>query len=431
MCSRHQTPITDLGARRPVAGVPEEMLETDRDIDTPHSRERGARRRDPCCAFLRDDLVRAFDAPAGGCVQHRSAAWTGDDGSAAGTGFAARPACRTACAYSGAGKCAKVTALVTGASGYIGSRLVRELLELGEPVAAVVREPNRVTFDPAVTVYRADMLDRDSLRAIDCDCSTAYYLVHSMGRGGNSDYEQRDVTAASNFARFAKAAGIDRVIYLGGLGDRPGSKHLRSRQRVGEVLRAEGPPLTWFRAGMVVGAGSESYRTLRSLVERLPVMLAPAWLSTPTQAIGIDDVLRYLTEAPRIAETRSREIQIGSAEILTYGQMLDAMSDALGLRRRPRIPVPLLTPWLSSHWIGLVTPVDTGVARPLIEGLSTETTVTDRSGMALFDFAPRSFEHALRAAIAEAGESPSDQPTPSNRQPAERDHPRPLATPAS
>jgi uncharacterized protein YbjT (DUF2867 family) len=246
-----------------------------------------------------------------------------------------------------------------------------------------------------------------------------------MGRGGKSDYEQRDVTAASNFARFATAAGIDRVVYLGGLGDHPGSKHLRSRQRVGEVLRAEGPPLTWFRAGMVVGAGSESYRTLRSLVERLPVMLAPAWLSTPTQAIGIDDVLRYLTEAPRIAETRSREIQIGSAEILTYGQMLDGMSDALGLHRRPRIPVPLLTPWLSSHWIGLVTPVDTGVARPLIEGLSTETTVTDPSGMALFDFAPQSFEHALRAAIAEAGESPSDQPKPSNHQPAERDHPRP------
>jgi uncharacterized protein YbjT (DUF2867 family) len=152
---------------------------------------------------------------------------------------------------------------------------------------------------------------------------------------------------------------------------------------------------------MVVGAGSESYRTLRSLVERLPVMLAPAWLSTPTQAIGIGDVLRYLVEAPRIQPTRSREIQIGSAEILTYGQMLDEMADALGLRRRPRIPVPLLTPWLSSHWIGLITPVDAGVARPLIEGLSTDTTVTDSSGMAVFDFLPRSFAQALSEAIAE------------------------------
>lgn len=152
---------------------------------------------------------------------------------------------------------------------------------------------------------------------------------------------------------------------------------------------------------MVVGAGSESYRTLRSLVERLPVMLAPSWLKTPTQAIAIGDVLRYLVEAARIPETRARQIQVGSAEILTYAQMLDGMADALGLRRRPRVPVPLLTPWLSSHWIGLVTPVDAGVARPLIEGLSTETTVTDLSGMALFDFQPRPFEQALRDAIAE------------------------------
>jgi uncharacterized protein YbjT (DUF2867 family) len=278
----------------------------------------------------------------------------------------------------------------------------------GEPVGVVARDPSRVSFDPATTVHRADMLDPDSLATIGGGYATAYYLVHSMGRGSNSSYAERDANAASNFARFATATGIERVIYLGGLGDRPGSEHLRSRQRVGEVLRDQGPPLTWFRAGMVVGAGSESYRTLRSLVERLPVMLAPAWLATPTQAIGINDVLRYLVEAPKLPLTRSREIQIGAAEILSYGQMLDGMSDALGLRRRPRVPVPLLTPWLSSHWIGLVTPVDAGVARPLIEGLSTETTVTDPSGMALFDFRPRSFEQALSEAIAE--EDARDQP---------------------
>jgi uncharacterized protein YbjT (DUF2867 family) len=245
------------------------------------------------------------------------------------------------------------------------------------------------------------MLDRSSLDAIGEGYRTAYYLVHSMGRGGDSDYEKRDAVAASNFAGFAIATGIERIVYLGGLGDRPASKHLRSRLRVGEILRDEGPPLSWFRAGMVVGAGSESYRTLRSLVERLPVMLAPSWLSTPTQAIGIADVLRYLIQAPRIAQTRSREIQIGSAEILSYGEMLDEMADALGLRRRPRIPVPLLSPWLSSHWIGLITPVDAGVARPLIEGLSTDTTVTDPSGMKLFDFQPTSFRQALSEAIAE------------------------------
>ena len=294
-----------------------------------------------------------------------------------------------------------VRTLVTGASGYVGSRLVLELHALGEPVGCVVREPSRVGFDPAVTVHRADMLDPESLSAIGHGYKTAYYLVHSMGRGGGSDYERRDATAASNFARFATASGIEQVVYLGGLGDLPGSPHLRSRLRVGEILRDEGPPLTWFRAGMVVGAGSESYRTLRSLVERLPVMLAPSWLTTPTQAIAIDDVLRYLMDCRHIAGARAREIQIGSAEVLTYGEMLDQMADALGLRRRPRVPVPLLTPWLSSHWIGLVTPVDAGVARPLIEGLSTDTTVTDPSGMALFGFHPRPFGQALREAIAE------------------------------
>ncbi len=294
-----------------------------------------------------------------------------------------------------------VRTLVTGASGYIGSRLVRELQAQGVPVGCVARDPSRVSFDPTVNVHRADMLDPSSLSAIDEYYTTAYYLVHSMGRGGDSDYEQRDAIAASNFARFATATGIERIVYLGGLGDRPASKHLRSRLRVGEILRNQGPPLTWFRAGMVVGARSESYRTLRSLVERLPVMLAPAWLATPTQAIAIADVLSYLIEAPGISETRSREIQIGSPEILTYGEMLDEMADALGLRRRPRIPVPLLTPWLSSHWIGLITPVDAGVARPLIEGLSTDTTITDSSGMELFDIQPRSFQQALREAIAE------------------------------
>ncbi len=305
-----------------------------------------------------------------------------------------------------------VRALVTGASGYVGSRLVRELHALGEPVGCVVRDPSRVNFEKDVTVHRGDMLDPSSLNAIGDGYTTAYYLVHSMGRGADSDYEQRDAVAASNFARFATDTGIERIVYLGGLGDRPASRHLRSRLRVGQILREKGPPLTWFRAGMVVGAGSESYRTLRSLVERLPVMLAPSWLSTPTQAIGISDVLRYLIQAPWIAETRSREVQVGSAEILTYGAMLDRMADALALRRRPRIPVPLLSPWLSSHWIGLITPVDAGVARPLIEGLSTDTTVTDPSGMELFDFQPRSFEQALREALAEEGDLRRLTPSP-------------------
>ncbi len=291
--------------------------------------------------------------------------------------------------------------LVTGASGYIGGLLCTQLAARGVDVTATARRPEQLRVDPAVTVRRADMLAPESLRELGDGFEAAYYLVHSMGRGNAGGYESLDAQAADNFARYARAAGIRQVIYLGGLGDKPGSQHLRSRLQVGELLRDHGPALTWFRAGMVVGAGSESFRTLRYLVERLPIMLAPAWLDTPTQAIAIRDVLRYLADALTVEAARGREIQIGSSEILTYGTMLDEMADALGLRRRPRIPVPLLTPWLSSHWIGLVTPVDAGVARPLVEGLSTDTTVTDPSGMALFDFTPMGFQEALREAIEE------------------------------
>jgi uncharacterized protein YbjT (DUF2867 family) len=152
---------------------------------------------------------------------------------------------------------------------------------------------------------------------------------------------------------------------------------------------------------MVVGAGSESYRTLRYLVERLPAMIAPAWLGTPTQPIGIDDTVAYLAQAPRVPDSAGREVQIGGPDVLSYGEMLDAMAEVLETRRRPRLPVPLLTPWLSSLWIGLVTPVDAGVARPLVEGLSTPTVVTDQSGADLFDVAPAPFAETLRRALAE------------------------------
>ncbi len=198
-----------------------------------------------------------------------------------------------------------------------------------------------------------------------------------------------------------KQEGVERVIYLGGLGENPGSKHLRSRHETAVQLREHGPALTYFRAGMVVGSDSESYRTLRYLVERLPAMIAPAWLNTRTQPIGIEDVLSYLAQAPMVEASTGRELQIGGPDVLTYGEMLDVMALALGRRRRPKIPVPFVTPWLSSLWIGLVTPVDAGVARPLIEGLSTETVVTDDAALHMFDVEPAPFAETLREAIAE------------------------------
>jgi uncharacterized protein YbjT (DUF2867 family) len=295
-------------------------------------------------------------------------------------------------------------ALVTGATGFVGGRLAGALAERGWEVRCLVRDRGRAGDLAAagMEVVEGDVLDRSSLRGAGEGVEVAYYLVHSMGRGGPGDFEERDRRAAENFARMVFAQGVARVVYLGGLGDDPKSPHLASRHRTAEILGEHGPPLTYFRAGMVVGAQSESFRTLRYLVQRLPAMIAPSWLSTPTQPIGVDDVIDYLAAAPRVEQSAGREVQIGGADVLSYGDMLDEMADALGVRRRPKLPVPFLTPWLSSLWIGLVTPVDAGVARPLVEGLSTKTVVTDSSGAELFGLEPMPFAEALRRSLAEA-----------------------------
>jgi uncharacterized protein YbjT (DUF2867 family) len=218
---------------------------------------------------------------------------------------------------------------------------------------------------------------------------------------GGAGFEQRERAGAVNFARAAREAGTSRIVYMGGLGDESTSAHLRSRHETALTLAREGPPLTYFRAAMVVGAGSESYRTLRYLVTRLPVMIAPSWLRTDTQPIGIEDVVAYLAAAPAVEASRGREVQIGGPDVLPYGEMLDRMAVAMGRRPRPKVPVPLITPWLSSLWLGLVTPVDTNVARPLVEGLRTATVVTDPSGAAPFGIEPMPFDETLRRALAE------------------------------
>lgn len=294
-------------------------------------------------------------------------------------------------------------ALVTGATGFVGGRLARLLLDQGTDVRALVRDRGKATEleRAGCDLHEGDVLEPDSLHGAGRDVDVAYYLVHGMGRGAGAGFAERERTAARGFARMASDEGVRRVVYLGGLGEDPGSQHLRSRHETGQILGAEGPPLTYLRASMVIGAHSASYEMLRYLVSRLPVMIAPSWLKTPTQPIGIDDALAYLATAPTVAEAAGREVQIGGPDVLAYRDILDRMAHALGLEPRPKLPVPVISPWLSSKWIGLVTPVDAGVARPLIEGLATETVITDPSAAKLFDIQPIGVDAALKRAVAE------------------------------
>jgi len=293
--------------------------------------------------------------------------------------------------------------LVTGATGFVGGRLARTLADAGTQVRALVRDRAKAADleSGGTELHEGDVLDANSLKGAGEGVDVAYYLVHGMGRGSDDDFAEREREAARNFARMATDEGVGRVVYLGGLGENPDSQHLRSRAETAEILAEHGPPLTYVRAAMVVGAQSESYKTLRYLVHRLPVMIAPKWLETPTQPVAVDDAVAYLAGAPDVPASEGREVQIGGPEVVSYGEMLDRMAVALDRRPRPKIKVPLLSPRLSSYWIGLVTPVDAGVARPLVEGLSTETVVTDRSGSELFDIEPTGLDEALRRALAE------------------------------
>jgi uncharacterized protein YbjT (DUF2867 family) len=286
-------------------------------------------------------------------------------------------------------------ALVTGATGFVGARLAQRLAGQGVQVRCMVRDAARAEGLDGTEVVEGDALDPATLHGLGDGVDVAYYLIHSMGRGGSGDFASADRDAARNVAQ--ALADVPRMVYLGGLGE-PHSRHLKSRHETAEVLREHGPPLTYFRAAMVVGSQSESYRTLRHLVSRLPVMIAPAWLRNDTQPIDVSDVISYLAAAPSVP---AGEIQIGGPDVLSYREMLLVMADALGKRRPPMVPVPLLSPTLSSLWIGLVTPVDTAIAKPLVEGLSTPTIVTEPSGMQQFDIAPIGFREMLERALAE------------------------------
>jgi uncharacterized protein YbjT (DUF2867 family) len=268
--------------------------------------------------------------------------------------------------------------VVTGATGYIGGRLVRELLAAGYRVRCLSRDPSRLRDQPwadRVDSVRADLGDPASLRGALEGGDVVYYLVHSLG--GGTGFERTEATAARNLAEAAAAAGVHRIVYLGALlpaGAAPVdlSPHLRSRAKVGEILRAGSVPTAELRAAVVLGSGSASFEMLRYLTERLPVMVTPRWVRTPIQPIAVRDVLRYLVAAAELPAGINRSFDVGGPEVLTYREMMLRYARVAGLRRRVIVPFPVLTPGLSSHWVGLVTPVPRGLARPLVESLRHE-----------------------------------------------------------
>jgi uncharacterized protein YbjT (DUF2867 family) len=293
--------------------------------------------------------------------------------------------------------------LLTGASGYVGGRLIPLLEQQPLNLRCLARSPDKLpsSVKPSTQIARGDVLDPRSLDEAMQGVHTAYYLVHLMS--GSKSFEQEDRLAASNFAEAAKKAGVRRMIYLGGLGDDSDpelSPHLRSRHEVGQILRYSGVETVEFRAGMVVGAGSTSYQLMKSLTDRLPVMICPRWLATPTQPIAVDDVLAYLLAARELPTGESRIFEIGGTDVVTYADLIREYARQKRLRRW-LIFVPVLTPYLSGLWLALVTPASFEVGRHLIEGLKNPTVVRDKTALDFFPIRPMGVKEAIQRAIAD------------------------------
>lgn len=291
--------------------------------------------------------------------------------------------------------------LLTGATGYVGGRLLRLLENQGWRVRCLVRRPAvlKEKAGPSTEVVQGDLLDRPSLDAAFRGVDLAYYLVHSMGSSGS--FEVADRQAARNFGEAAKAASVNRIIYLGGLGSEEEvlSPHLRSRHEVGQILRESGVPVLEFRASIIIGSGSLSFEMIRSLVERLPIMITPKWVKVPAQPIAIDDVLAYLVAALRLPHARCRVYEIGGTDQVSYADIMLAYARQRGIRLR-MISVPVLTPYLSSLWLGLITPLYARIGRKLIESIVHSTVVTDVSALEAFAVRPMGVEDAIRLAIS-------------------------------
>ena len=293
--------------------------------------------------------------------------------------------------------------LLTGVSGYVGGRLLPRLEQRGIPVRCLARRPEFLTgrVGPRTEVVQGDVLQPGTLAAALEGVHTAYYMVHSMGSPGSEGFEQRDRLGAENFARAARAAGVRRIVYLGGLGDEEGelSPHLRSRHEVGSILRASGVPVIEFRASIVIGSGSLSFEMLRALVERLPVMVTPRWVRVKAQPIAIGDLLAYLEAALDLETEESRVYEIGGSERVSYGELMGEYARQRRLRRF-MIPVPVLTPRLSSLWLGLVTPLYARVGLALIESICHETVVRDDRALQDFAVKPMGVQQAIANALA-------------------------------
>lgn len=296
--------------------------------------------------------------------------------------------------------------LVTGATGYVGARLVTRLLEAGHRVRCAVRTPRKLADrpwfnDPRVEIVHCNFEDAASLVAAMTGCGPAYYLVHSMMSAGGT-YADRDRSLARTFATAASTAGVIRLIYLGGLGETGEglSEHLTSRREVERELAAGGVPVTVFRAAIILGSGSASFEILRYLVDRLPVMVTPHWVRTRCQPIAIRNVLHYLVACLDVPATTGRTLDIGGPDILTYRDLMDVMAEERGLRRRLVIPTPFLTPALSSLWIHLVTPISHRLARPLAEGLRNEVVVRSDEAARLMPQPLLPVREAIRLALA-------------------------------
>lgn len=305
--------------------------------------------------------------------------------------------------------------LVVGATGFVGRRLVPELLQIGCPLRLAAR--NLAGLSPLLSagadieVVQADLVAGAGLDEALRDIDSAYYLVHSMGGrtlARNEEYAEKDRQAAKHFVAAADAAGLKRIIYLGGLGETGDnlSAHLRSRAEIADILSAGKAAATILRAAVIIGAGGASYEMLRYLVERLPVMVCPRWVDTRIQPIAIKDVLAYLVGCLRNAETAGKSFDIGGPEIFTYVEMMQKYAEVRGLAKRHIIRVPVLTPLLSAYWVDLVTPIPSGIAHPLIEGLRNEVVCQNTEIDTYVKLDKTTYAEAVRTAHAEEKSGP-------------------------